>query len=42
MPTASSCFNPSIREGFFSLICKLAEVVPIPKTYLPTSIQNDL
>ena len=35
-------FNASIREGSFSPVWKLADVMAIPKVHPPTSIQNDL
>ena len=38
----AAIFNSSIREGFVPPIWKSAEVVPVPKTNPPASIQNDL
>ena len=38
----AAIFNASLREGFFPLIWKSANVVAIPKVHPPTSIQNDL
>ena len=38
----AAIFNASIREGYFPPILKSAEVVPVPKTHPPTSIQDHL
>jgi hypothetical protein len=38
----SAIFNASLREGYLPPIWKSAEVVPVPKTQPPISIQNDL
>jgi len=38
----AAIFNASIREGYMPPIWKAAEVVPVPKTSRPQSIQNDL
>jgi len=38
----AAIYNASIREGYFPLTWKSAEVVPVPKTHPPTSIQDHL
>jgi len=38
----AAIFNASLREGYFPPLWKSVEVVPVPKTNLPTSIHNDL
>lgn len=38
----AAIFNSSIREGFVPPMWKSAEVVPVPKTSRPRSIQTDL
>ena len=41
-PPLTAIFNNSLREGVLPMECKMANVIPLPKTSPPVSIEKDI